>query len=157
MQFTLGQLRNAVGLSLETYRHWKRVLPPFIHRKGNVPCFSAGDLLAAGILYRLTDRCGVRVGHLTEISIQIVSFCNASSWAALEGRTLLIDLKNGICRIAANSPHSRTADVVVLCPLNPVMTDLRDALVRSQPSSSQAQLLFPLTEVGSSRARRHRA
>lgn len=157
VQFTPGQLRNTVGLSLETYRHWKRVLPPFIGRKGNTPCFSTGDLLAAGILHRLTDRCGVRVGYLTEISKEIVSFCNASSWAALENCTLHIDLQNASCRFASDRPHSRAVDVAVVCPLNPVMADLRNALLRSQPLSGQGQLRFPPTEVGSSQARRRRA
>jgi hypothetical protein len=64
MQFTPGQLRETVGISVETFRHWKRVLPPFAHRKRYVPCFTIGDLLAGRILRSLTEGCGVRVGHL---------------------------------------------------------------------------------------------
>ena len=65
MQFTPGQLRETVGISVETFRHWKRVLPPFANRKRYVPSFTIGDLLAGRILRNLTEGCGVRVGHLS--------------------------------------------------------------------------------------------
>jgi hypothetical protein len=65
VQYTPQQVRETVGLSLETYRHWKRVLPPFATKSGRGPCFSIGDLMAASIIHRLTEKAGVRVGHLT--------------------------------------------------------------------------------------------
>jgi hypothetical protein len=148
LPFTPGQLRNTVGLSVETFRHWKRVLPPFIDRRGRAPRFSIGDLLAASILRRLTDQCRVRVGHLTEISKEIVNLCNSISWAALENRSLIVDLINGACRIAKDQRDIETADLAVLCSLNPIMAELRDALLRSQKSPMQAHLVFPPMEVG---------
>jgi hypothetical protein len=154
VQFTPGQLRDTIGLSVETYRHWKRVLPPFVDRKGYAPCFSIGDLLAASILRRLTDSCGVRVGRLTEISTEIIRFCNTTSWARLEGRALVIDLLNGTCRIARDPLDTRNGDIATLCPLGPIMAELRDALLRSQPSANQAHLLFRPTEVRSASQRR---
>jgi hypothetical protein len=159
VQFTPGQLRDTVGLSVETYRHWKRVLPPFVDRKGYAPCFSIGDLLAASILRRLTDSCGVRVGHLTEISTEIVRLCNMASWATLEGRELVIDVLNSTCRVVNDQSDARNADIVMLCPLDPIMAELRDTLLRSPPSAGQAQLLFPPTEIGSGSqaGRRHSA
>jgi hypothetical protein len=149
LQFTPGQLRDTVGLSVETYRHWKRVLPPFITCKGPSPCFSIGDLLAASILRRLTDSCGVRVGHLTEISKDIVRHCNTASWAALENKVLVIDFLNNTCRIVKEQALARTIDVVVLCPLKPIMDELREALLRSQRTADQTYLLFPPTAIGS--------
>jgi hypothetical protein len=113
LHFTPGQLRATVGLSVETFRHWKRVLPPFGARKGSSSRFSIGDLLAASVLCRLTDGCGVRVGHLTEISRRIVSLANSSSWAALEGKTLVIDLSNETCRIARDEKNLKGANIVL--------------------------------------------
>src|SRR5580700_47480 len=44
LHFTPGQLRETVGLSVETFRHWKRVLPPFFERAGRTPRYLIGDL-----------------------------------------------------------------------------------------------------------------
>lgn len=147
MQFTPGQLRDTIGLSVETFRHWKRVLPPFVDRKGYTPCFSIGDLLAAAILRRLTEDYGIRVGHLTKISKKIAALCNGTSWTQLENRVLLIDLIKPDCRVASDQFGFGTTDVVILCPLNPVMSELRDALLRAQPTTGQRQILFPPTEI----------
>ena len=157
MHFTLGQLRNTLGLSVETYRHWKRVLPPFINRRGYAPCFSIGDLLAASILHRLTNRCGVRVGHLREISTEISRLCNTSSWAALKGRILVVDMLGGTCWMVKDQSEARNHDIAIVCPLDPILAELRNALLGSQPSADQTQLMFPPTEVGSSRGRTGRA
>lgn len=99
--------------------------------------------MAASVLRRLTDGCGIRVGHLTEISEKIISLTNSSSWAALEGKTLVVDLSNETCRIAKDEKNLKGANIVMLCPLGPIMAELRDALLRSRPTTNQGQLLFP--------------
>ena len=107
MQFTPGQLREVVGISMETFRHWKRVLPPFAKRKRHTPSFTVGDLLAGRILRRLTEGCGVRVVHLTEVTNEIVSVCNMAVWASLEHKSVLIDLVRGTCRLAGQNDDVR--------------------------------------------------
>jgi hypothetical protein len=148
VQLTPGQLRSIIGLSVESYRHWKRVLPPFVTRKGYAPCFSLGDVLAAAILRCLTKRGGIRVGHLKKISSDIIRLCNTASWPALEGRVLIVDLQNGVCRVAKDRSDVGNEGVVILCPLGPVMFDLRDALRRVRPSLVQRHLPFPPAGIG---------
>jgi hypothetical protein len=148
VQLTPGQLRSVIGLSMEAYRHWKRVLPPFVARKGYAPCFSLGDVLAASILQRLTERGGIRVGHLKKVSSDLIRLCNTASWSGLKGRLLIIDLHKGTCQIAKNRLGAPCEDVVVLCPLDPVMDHVRDALQRRQPSLIQGHVPFPLAEIG---------
>lgn len=148
MQLTPGQLRSTIGLSVEAYRHWKRVLPPFAARKGYAPCFSLGDVLAASILHRLTERGGIRVSYLRKVSVEIVSVCNSTPWASLRGRALIVDLVNNVCRIAKDRLDARCEDFVFLCPLDPVLAELREALPRVYPPSRQDHLPFPPTEIG---------
>ena len=76
MRYTPGQLRDAVGLSKEAFRHWKRVLPGFPRAKSQGPVFSPGDVLALAVVRRLTDRCGIRVGQLRVVSRSIFDVCN---------------------------------------------------------------------------------
>ena len=135
MQFTPGQLRETVGISVETFRHWKRVLPPFAKRKRYTSSFTVGDLLAGKILRRLTEGCGVRVGHLTKVSNEIVNVCNTVAWASLEQNALLIDLVAGSCQLAGENDEIEPEDVVLRCPLAPIMREVRDALSAFTPGS----------------------
>lgn len=132
MKLTPGQLRDAVGLSVDTLRHWKQVLPPFSNGTGHAPCYSTGDLVAALILRRLTENCGVRVGQLTAISGPIVELCNRTPWAGFEGNTLVIDLPGCDCRIIENTSMLGIDDVVFVCPFEPILSTLRDYLLRSR-------------------------
>ena len=157
MQFTLGQLRETVGISVETFRHWRRVLPPFAKRKRYTPSFTVGDLLAGRILRRLTEGCGVRVGHLAKVSNEIVSVCNMAAWTSLEQKTLLIDLVRGTCRLAVQNDDVGPEDVILRCPLGPIIREVRDALLRSHPAANQHNLLFPPVEVERERSSRRRA
>lgn len=157
VHFTPGQLRSTIGISIETYRHWRRVLPTFVGRRGYTPCFSTGDLLAASILKRLTEECGVRVGFLGPVSTEIVRLCNASSWAALENAFLVIDLPSGACRITKTGSAEKSA-AAIICALNPVLNQLRDALLKTHPTGNQIPLRFPLAAIPSeARSRRGRA
>jgi hypothetical protein len=132
------------------------VLPPFAEQHGRASRYSIGDLLAASILSTLTESCGIRVGLLAKLSSEIVAHCNAAPWASLEGRTLCLDLMHGTCRFE-ETRGSAPEQVVILFPLSPVMTTLRDALLRSQPSMRQHSLLFPPLEVGRKSRLRRRA
>ena len=143
MLFTPAQLRDTVGLSVETFRHWKRVLPPFTGRNGNSPCFSIGDLLAAAILRRLTDVCGVRVGRLTRVSNKIADLCNTVSWTALENRVLVVEPMNGLGCLVRDPANVKITDIAIFCPLTPIMTELRDTLLSLQPPATQVSLPFP--------------
>lgn len=152
MQYSLSQLRETVGLSVETYRHWKRVLPPLADKGGRAPCFSIGDFVAAGILQRLTEIAGVRIGHLVDVSTEIFRICNASPWAALVGKTFTIDLEQRTCVVGP--AREWQADMILSCRLDPVLAHLRAALLRDRLDGTQTELLLP--PVGMSVGRRRK-
>jgi hypothetical protein len=155
VQFTPGQLRETVGISVETFRHWKRVLPPFARRKRYAPSFTVGDLLAGRVLRSLTEGCGVRVGHLTRVSSDIVRVCNTAPWTSLERAVLLIDLVSGTCRLSEQDDGA--GDMVLRCAMRPMLLNVRDALLRSQPAAKQHSLLLPPVELRRERSARRRA
>lgn len=156
VQFSQGQLRKTLGISVETFRHWKRVLPPFAERKKYTPRYSIGDLLAAGVLHRLTEQCGIRAGCLSEISKAVVEICNRNAWAKLEGKALVVDTRQRTCRVVQSARELATQDVVVICPLRPIMDAVRAGLP-PQPFVSQQKLFFPPTAIGKMRASRRHA
>jgi hypothetical protein len=74
---------EVLGLSPDTFRHWKHALPPLGGRNGYTPCFSPGDLLAMALIRTLTEDLGIRVGKLDELSTQLFEQCS-EPWAILE-------------------------------------------------------------------------
>jgi hypothetical protein len=157
VQFSQTQLRSTLGISVETFRHWKRVLPPFAQRKRYTSRFSTGDLLAAGILRRLTDQCGIRVGLLPEISQATVEICNASSWASLEGKTLVVDIEQRTCRIVEATQEPIGQNVIIVCPLSPIIAVVRDAMSRVRPFPTLQRRPFTPRPARETRKRRQRA
>ena len=156
VQFTLRQMRETVGLSLETYRHWKHVLPPLATKGGRTPCFKFGELMAASIIHRLTETAGVRVSFLKDVSVDIFNLCNTSSWTALEGATLAIDLKLRTCEFKRTQSSSTNSELVLLCRIDPVLSKLRGLLLHNQTGGDQAKLRFLPTEVRPSAERRRK-
>ena len=157
MQFSQGQLRETLGISVETFRHWRRVLPPFAERRRYTPRFSSGDLLAAAVLHRLTDQCGIRPGFLPEISKAVVKICNGNPWPTLKDKALVVDVRQRTCRIVESARDFAAQDVVVVCPLGPVIDAVREGLSRTLPLVSQHELLFPPTAIGEMHTSRRRA
>ena len=151
MQFTPGQFREIVGISVETFRHWKRVLPSFNKRKRYVSAFGVGDLLAGKILRQLTEGCGIRVGHLAVLSDKLLHLCNTTAWASLERATLLIDLVKATCRLSDANDDSLPGGLVLYCNLRPFIEELRAALLQSHSIPAQPQLHFPPVAVESPR------
>ena len=150
MHYTPGQLRDTVGISKETFRHWKRVLPALSSGRRHAPSFSPGDVLATAVLHRLTETCGVRIGHLADVATGIFDICNQTSWDVLANRILVLDLSKHECLIVAKSNDIPINNAVVLCPLGSLITALQDYLLRS-PRSSNHKSLTPATGLRPSR------
>ena len=131
MHYTQGQLRNAVGLSKEAFRHWKRVLPGFPQGNSHGPSFSPGDVLAFAVLHRLTQTCGVRIGHLSTVSSRVFEVCNKTSWDVLANRVLVVDLGGQACSMAPKTGRIPGGSAVVVCPMEPLVAMLRDDFLGS--------------------------
>ena len=155
VHFRQAQLRGTIGISVETFRHWKRILPPFVQSR-RVTKFTLGDLLAAGILYRLTEECGIRVGALPAVSEAVSAICATYTWPALERKSLVINVAEATCRLEAADAIPSQRSISVVCPLSPVIAALRETLTRTQPADAQAALGFFPRVVVETRARRKR-
>ena len=157
MKFTPGQLRTAIGLSKETFRHWKRILPAYAGDNGKGPRFSPGDVIASSVLRHVTEDCGIRIGHLANVSTMIFSICNENSWVVLQDRILVLDASRNTCALFENTSRIPTDSTVVVCPVGPIIQALQDALMQSHPVREQTRFHFPPTPVGPEPAVRSRA
>ena len=124
MRYTPGQLREAVGLSKEMFRHWRRVLPGFPRGQNHAPSFLPGGVLAIAVLPRLTASLrGVRVGQLRAVSRSVFVVCNETLWEVLARRMMVVDLDRlGCATVRRTDP---------IGPMVPVVTGCREALAGS--------------------------
>lgn len=150
--YTPGQLRNAMTIPQETYRHWKKALIPLRRGSGHSPCFTAGDLLAVAVVRVLTDGFAIRVGALSTIADALFEACNAVSWPTLERSKLIADLANGRLQIRPELENAIFEEPVVVVPLRSLVGHLREALLADGGVDSQETLRFPPTPLSSKNA-----
>jgi hypothetical protein len=145
MQLTPGQIRQVLGLSPDTFRHWKASLPPLTGRNGHRPCFSHGDLFAMALIRALTEDAGVRVGALQTVSAILFEQCNRQSWAGLERSVLVLEL----ARVRADfypEPHTPSAEYIgIIVPCRPIIAELRASLLKDAEDNDQGNLRFAPT------------
>jgi len=147
--YTPGQLRGAVAIPQETYRHWKKALAPLRRQKGHSPCFTAGDLLAVAIVRVLTVDFAIRVGALSAVAEALFMACNDASWPTLERSNLIADLTNARIQMRPEFDNIAYEVPVLVIPLRPLVNRLRDALLTDGKVDKQEMLPFPLTPLPS--------
>lgn len=143
VRYTPGQLRDAVAVPPETYRHWKRVLVPLRRDTRQSPCFSAGDLLAVALVRTMTD-FSVRVGAISAIADDLFRLCNDTSWPILERSRMVVDLANRRIELQPESEGLPLHAPALVCPLRPLVGYLRAALLTDGGPEQQRLNLPPV-------------
>lgn len=142
VNYTPGQLRDAVGIGQETYRHWKKALAPLRREVGHSPCFTAGDLLATAIVRILVTDYGMRVSALSELADSIFAECNAWSWPTLERSLLVLDLAEKQAFTQPEGSRLTFDRPAMVAPLRTLIDNLRRTLLAGD--DGQEMLPFPL-------------
>ena len=149
VRYTPGQLRGAVGISQETFRHWKKALPPLRGGSGHSPRFTGGDLLAVLVVKLLTTDFAIRVSAISIISQPLFQNCNGAPWPALERGKFLVNLAAGKLRFIHESESNAVRTPVIIIPLQPLILHLRAALLAEHDFGTQESLPFPPTPATS--------
>lgn len=142
IRYTPGQLRDALGLTKETFRYWKRDLPALGSGRDQRPRFGPSDLLATAIVKRLTEVAGVPVSRLAPISDHLFALCRASAWPQLERMVAVFLLETDEVRFDPNEASHPISCVAFVLPLRPVVNALREHLHEAE-FEVQANLAFP--------------
>ena len=149
VHYTPGQLRSAVGIPPETYRHWKKALAPLRRDRGHSPCFTAGDLVAVAVVRVLSVDMAVRVGSLTQIAETLFKLCNSAPWPILERGKLLFDFSNAQVQFHPELAGTLSEGPLAIVPLRSIIAHLRDRLLAAGELDTQEMLRFPPTAVPS--------
>jgi hypothetical protein len=155
MKLSPGQVRDVLGLSQDTYRHWKAALPPLTDRNGYRPCFTHGDLLAMALVKAITDDAGVRVGALHAVATVLFDRCGKHSWIELERSTLVLELASVRVTFVPEQQLPQFSRIGLVVPCRQIVRDLRERLFVEKKPADQESLHFPPTVVsGVTRGRR---
>lgn len=146
LKLTPAQFRNSIGITQETLRHWRKVLPIFQGRTGYAPIFTAGDLVAGAILKALKDSCGISIKKFAGHSIEIGKICNGTPWAALNTSTLVLNLDDGDCLLISKMQSLDITNLSISVPLGPIVEELTRGLLLNI-EETQRPLYFPPSEV----------
>ena len=155
VRYTPGQLRDAAALPPETYRHWKKALVPLRRDTRQSPCFTAGDLLAVAVVRSMT-RAFIRVGALSVIAEELFRLCSDTSWPVLERSRMIVDLVNQRIELQPESEDVDLDSPALVCPLRPLVGQLRDALL-TDGEPDQQRLNLPPVPLPSKTARHRQA
>ncbi|HEX7882123.1 MAG TPA: hypothetical protein VF499_05225 [Afipia sp.] len=142
VNYTPGQLRDAVGIGQETYRHWKKALVPLRREAGHSPCFTAGDLLATTVVKVLVADYGMRVSALSALADSMFEECNARSWPTLERSLLVLDLTGPHVLIQSEGNGLALDGPAMVVPLRTLIERLRRTLL-ADDNDGQEMLRFP--------------
>lgn len=147
VNYTPGQLRDAVGIGQETYRHWKKALAPLCRAAGHSPCFSVGDLLATAIVRILVTDYGLRVSALSEFADGVFAECNARSWPTLERSLLVLDFTK--TQVFAQPEGSGLAleGPAMVVPLRPLIDNLRRTLLAGYEDGQETFRFPPVVQA----------
>ncbi|MGO9171128.1 MAG: hypothetical protein ACLP7P_04075 [Rhodomicrobium sp.] len=150
LRYTPGQLRAAILIPQETYRHWKKALPPLSRGVGHSPCFTAGDILGVAVVRILTVDFAVRVGALSVIANGLFEACNSVSWPTLERSKLIVELSIGRLQIRPELENVILESPAFIIPLRSLVGRLREALLTEGVAEDPQQILrFPPTPLPS--------
>ena len=136
VRYTPSQLRDAVAISQETYRHWKKVLPPLRRGAGHGPRFTVGDILATTVVRVLTVDFAIRVGAVSVVAHALFETCN-TPWPVLERGRLIINLAAGDLQLASDTESAHFQAPVIVVPLQSAISRLHAALLAQPDCGSQ--------------------
>lgn len=152
MKLTPAQFRDVLGISQETLRHWRKVLPIFAGRSGYAPVFRPGDIVAGAVVKLLKDRWGISVSAFAEQSIALGRVCNETPWTTLATGSLVMSLDVKSCRLVSEQSPAPATELCLTIPLAPIIAEITRGLLQDQ-DDVQKPFYFPPAEVTS---RRHK-
>ena len=138
MRFTPAQVVDLAGITAETLRYWKKLMPSLAGKRGHAPCYSRAEIVGLIVIRRLTRDFKVDVSLLAPQSDALFAHC-ASQWALPSKRLLQVTCDGRITSHQAGLEMD-FAEAVIVFPLDKAVQELDDRL-NEQESGAQLELV----------------
>ena len=151
IRYTPGQFRDALGLTKETFRYWKRDLPALAVSAGHSPCFGPGELVATAIVKCVTGSGGVPVSRLANLAPALFAMCRKMPWPQLEQLNAILFIESGRVEFEAPGAILRMDEPAFIIPLRPLVERLRERLLDADIDAQRSLALLPVALSAGSR------
>jgi hypothetical protein len=152
MRYTPSQLRDIVGISQETLRHWRATLAPLQGVRGHGPSFKPGQVLATAAVKAMVEECGVSVRSLTGVASALFEVCEHPDWEVFSHGRLVLQLQPGSVRLLSEGEQVPSESILILISLAPIVANLRRKLLNVTREEDQVALHFSPVPVAKNRA-----
>lgn len=148
MRYTQAQVREAVGLGVEAFRHWRAVLQLPAAKGGKGANFTFGDILALALIRSFNEQLGIPVGMLGSASSDLFRIFSGGGIIGFE-RSLVIFDGNSFSIVSSSGKLDSGRSVAAVILLAPIVDLLRSKLIGTDLPDKQQPLRFPSKLVGS--------
>jgi hypothetical protein len=152
MRYTPSQLRDIVGISQETLRHWRATLAPLQGVRGHGPSFKPGQVLATAAVKAVVEECGVSVRSLTGVASALFEVCEHPDWEVFSRGRLVLQLQLGSVLLLSENEPLPSESILILISLAPIVSRLRRKLLNMTQEEDQVALNFAPISVAKNRA-----
>lgn len=151
MRYTPAQLKEVLGITEETLRHWRRSFASLQGKRGYGPCFTPGDLLALKVVTQL-HALGISVGQLKSVAKDLFDVCSQGVWSNVENKVLVFDGQH--MEVVTAGEEGRWAQQTrIAVPLKSLVLQLQRRLSEEEGRQAQPEIVFPPLGVVQGRAR----
>lgn len=147
IQFTQDQMRILSGISVETLRHWRSVVPYLAGKTGKAARFGFGDVVGLAVLREVVDNFGMQLKGVSAPVDQAFRLLSAATFADLEASVLCLTAQDAALMRIGDA--SRLVDTAVVVPLAPIVERLRGQMLPVGDAPRQAPLPYPPKAVRS--------
>jgi len=149
VQFTQDQARSLVGISAETLRYWRRVVPYLASKPGKPARFSFADLVALAATREAVGSLGLRISRISLGVDALFRLFAEAPWHSLDGAVAALSPKAAELHYWDDVSRMGLAGPTILIPCGPMVQRLRDELLPSAATEVQQYLPFPPQSVRS--------
>jgi hypothetical protein len=140
MNYTQEQARAAANVSIETFRHWRKVVPYLNDRSGKSARFSFSDLVGLAVTRCIVD-LGVRIGDVSGGIDAMFCSLAKTSWMTLEDSIVVIDANGGQILRTSRRTLVRGDRPAIVVPCGPLVRMVRNVMM---PTTIEPQRRLPL-------------
>lgn len=142
IQFTQEQARSLTGVSVETIRHWRKVVPYLGNKLGKAARFSFADLLGLAVTHELISNFGIRITSIGQSIDSLFQILSAARPTSLEGVVAVISTSATSLVPTAELSGRELSEPILVIALDPLVVRLRRQMIPIIPAFEQTTLPF---------------
>jgi hypothetical protein len=143
IQFTQEQARAITGVSSETLRHWRKIVPYLARKSGKAARFTFPDLIGLAVTRQVVETFGVSIGTVHASIEALFRILAEMRPLALQNTVVVIGTKGVAVHRVDEIAGSDFSGPRLMIPCDPLMEKLREYVLSDLVTDPQMNLPFP--------------